>query len=259
MAKNCNDGYEGMIEYGGLAKTFTPATISTTRGDLTLGKYYIRPMPRCNLRKAMPFFLVGVAAVTLMGCQRQLTNTNKAAPSPSPSPMVKADVLDAVDTAKSDVAFDFTSKFHNGSGRFSRFIAEGSFNRTDPTQLQLTLTMDTSSIATGIAVRDTHLKSKDFFAVEQYPTLTYRVTEAKFSADGKQFNVTGDLTIRGKTLPVTAPVSILENPDGSVTLKGSLTINRREWGSFKYDESSPINPVGDQIPIHLSIVFANEP
>lgn len=215
-------------------------------------------MQKNSARTAVPYvFLTGLAILALVGCQQQLANTNEATPSPTPSPMVKADILTQVDAARSEVGFDFTSKFHNGSGRFSRFIAEGSFNRTDPEQLQLTLTMAADSIATGIAIRDTHLKSADFFDVEQFPTLTYRVTEAKFSEDGKQFNVTGDLTIRDKTLPVTAPVSILENPDGSVTLKGSLNINRREWGTFKYDESKPINPVGDQIPIHLSVVFTN--
>ncbi|TSC76307.1 MAG: hypothetical protein G01um101431_928 [Parcubacteria group bacterium Gr01-1014_31] len=180
-----------------------------------------------------------------------------ASPTPSasdtPAAMEKKDVLTVIDAAASEIAFDFDSKLHDGSGRFAKMTATGSFDRSDFTKLSATLVIDASSIETGISARDNHLKSDAFFDVTKYPTLKFFVTKAE--SDGKQHLVTGDLTIREKTLPVTAPVSILENADGSVTLKGSVTINRRDWGSFKYDEGSPMNPVSNELPIHITLVY----
>lgn len=210
-------------------------------------------MPRCTLRRVTPYLLVGVAALTLAGCQRQATNTNVAAP--AASPMVKADVLNTIDRAQSEIGFDFTSKLHDGSGRFARMIAEGSFDRRDPTKVAATLTIDAASIETGITVRDTHLKSADFFNVEKYPTVTYNITSAEMDATGKQLTVHGDLTMMETTTSVAAPVSIFDNSDGSVTLRGSATINRRDWGTFKYDETPTINPVDNQVPIHITLTF----
>lgn len=211
--------------------------------------------------KLNPAVIVGIIVVVLAGWyflskpSTAPANVNETA-SPTPSEaMVKKDVLTTIDTAASEIAFDFTSKFHSGSGRFAKFTAVGEFDRRDWTKLKAELLVDTASIETGIGVRDTHLKSADFFDAQQYPTLVYKVTKAELDEKKLQFNVTGDLTIRGKTLPVSAPVSVLENPDGSVTLKGSLVINRRQWGDFKYDGSKPINPVDDQIPIHITLVF----
>ena len=64
------------------------------------------------------------------------------------------------------------------------------------------ITIDASVVSTGVPQLDTHLKSKDFFNVAEYPTVTF--TADKFNFDGDKLNdVSGMLTLMGKTQPVT--------------------------------------------------------
>ncbi len=220
------------------------------------------PQPAKKMNGGM---IVGILLVILVGGyyltnRKPAENPGPPAPAPAVTPtpaalMEKKDVLAAIDAGSSDIAFDFDSKFHDGTGRFTAFTAEGSFDRTDWSQLQAELVIEASSIDTGVAARDTHLKSAELFNVKKYPTLMYKITSADVDKDNRQLLVTGDLTMLGTTKPVTAPVSVLENPDGSVTLKGSLSINRRQWGTFVYDTKSPVNPISNTIPIHLTLVY----
>lgn len=218
--------------------------------------------------KMNPTAIVGIVIVVLAGwyfLSRPSANpANVGNPTATPTPagtpnddalMEKKDVLGTIDVAASDVAFDFDSKFHDGSGRFTKFTAEGSFDRTDWSQLSGELVIQASSIDTGVPARDTHLKSAELFDVEKNPTLEYKITKTDVDEGNRQLLVTGDLTMLGTTKPVTAPVSVLENADGSVTLKGSLTINRRQWGTFVYDTKSPQNPISNSIPIHITLVY----
>lgn len=65
--------------------------------------------------------------------------------------------------------------------------------------------IDAASIDTGVADRDTHLRSPDFLDVERFPQITFRSTEARQTGD-RSLAVTGDLTIRDVTKPVTLEV-----------------------------------------------------
>ncbi|MDI9866309.1 YceI family protein [Flectobacillus sp. DC10W] len=92
---------------------------------------------------------------------------------------------------------------------------------------------NTASINTKSEQRDGHLKSADFFDVEQFPTLSFKSTS--FVKDGSDFELNGDLTIKGVTLPVTLEVDfegIATDPWGNVKagfeVKGK--INRKDFG-----------------------------
>jgi len=97
------------------------------------------------------------------------------------------------------------------------------------------LTLDMASISTGIGPFDGHLKSKDFFAVEQHPTAKF--VGEKFNFDGdKVASVNGTLTLLGKTNPVTLTASSFgcyENPRLKREVCGGdfeTTIQRSQWG-----------------------------
>lgn len=77
----------------------------------------------------------------------------------------------------------------------------------DPTDSSVELTLQADSITTGTADRDAHLRSADFLDVENHPTLTFRSTGITPSGDG--WKLTGDLTIIGKTNPVTLDLEFL--------------------------------------------------
>ena len=84
------------------------------------------------------------------------------------------------------------------------------------------------------AARDDHLRSADFFDVANHPTITFKSTSVK--ANGKDsFEVTGDLTMRGVTKPVTLPVTFLgegKDPWGNEKMGFEIatTLNRKDYG-----------------------------
>ena len=92
---------------------------------------------------------------------------------------------------------------------------------------------DAASVDTRQEQRDAHLKSPDFFDVQNYPTLTFKSTKIEHTG-GNEYNVTGDLTIRGVTHPVTFKAEYYgqgKNPYGLTVagLSAKTKINRKDW------------------------------
>jgi polyisoprenoid-binding protein YceI len=119
-------------------------------------------------------------------------------------------------------------------GQFTEYSGSGYFDAEGPAKSHAELTIKAASIDTGNPDRDAHLRSNDFLAMEEYPELTFKSTSVK-KVDDRLFQVTGDLTIRGVTRPVTLEVSYLgstTDPWGKTRLgfEGTTTINRRDWG-----------------------------
>jgi len=90
-----------------------------------------------------------------------------------------------------------------------------------------------ASIDTRNADRDAHIASADFFDAEQYPTITFVSTDV--SRDGSEWSVTGDLTIRDTTKPVTVvfeETGSAKDPFGNlrVGFEGETTVNRKDYG-----------------------------
>jgi len=118
-------------------------------------------------------------------------------------------------------------------GRLSKFsgtlvLAE------DPADSKATVSIDATSVDTRDENRDAHLRTNDFFDVENHPTWTFSSTSIK--PDGpSEFKVDGDLTIRGVTKPVTLDVSlegVVKDPYGNhrVGFSASTSINREDFG-----------------------------
>lgn len=89
-----------------------------------------------------------------------------------------------------------------------------------------------------------HLKSGDFFDVEKHPKSTFKITSVKKENDGK-YSVTGDLTIKGITHPLTFPASVKEK-DGVVTAMANMTFDRSKY-DVKFSSGSFFENLGDKI------------
>src|SRR5690606_30247944 len=87
------------------------------------------------------------------------------------------------------------------TGSLKSINAELSSEGDDFNNAQVSFEAELSSIDTGNADRDNHLKSGDFFDAEQFPKISF--TSTSVSKDGDDLNVKGDLTIKGVTKPVT--------------------------------------------------------
>jgi polyisoprenoid-binding protein YceI len=99
------------------------------------------------------------------------------------------------------------------------------------------LKIPVASLDSGDARRDGHLRSADFFDAQTYPELGFRSTGVRRVGEGGQYKVTGDLTIRGETKPVTLDVVVHDiGPDPMrpgqqrAFIDAKTSIDRREWG-----------------------------
>ena len=104
----------------------------------------------------------------------------------------------------------------------------------DPLQSSVTATIQTASVHTGQVDRDNHLRTGDFFEAEKYPTIEFKSTRLK-NADGNEFLLEGDLTIKD----VTKPVELLVEFEGATTspygqaifgFSATTEIDREEFG-----------------------------
>ncbi len=119
------------------------------------------------------------------------------------------------------------------SGTFSRFAGSGYLDVENPSMSHLSLTIDATSIDTGNARRDTHLRSRVFLDVARYPGITFGSTSVE-KIGPADYRVTGDLTIRVVTEPVSvglectgADVDSLGNH--RMWFEGETIIDRRDW------------------------------
>ena len=119
-------------------------------------------------------------------------------------------------------------------GAFTDFEGTRHHRHREPGRLQgRASTIDAASVDTGVADRDGHLRSGDFFDVETYPKITFVSTEVE--RDGDEWAITGDLTIKDVTKPVTIvfeETGSARDPFGNlrVGFEGATTINRKDWG-----------------------------
>jgi polyisoprenoid-binding protein YceI len=120
------------------------------------------------------------------------------------------------------------------TGYFREFSASAESDSEDFSNAKISFEAKTASIDTNNADRDTHLKSGDFFESGKYPVLKFQSTGMNKSGDG-EFKLTGDLTIKDVTKPVTLDVEfggIMKDPYGNQKAGFSLSgkINRKDWG-----------------------------
>ena len=119
-------------------------------------------------------------------------------------------------------------------GSFHDFDGTIHVDGANPANSSGRVTIRTTSVDTGSADRDAHLRSNDFFAMDEHPEITF-VSTAVAPVDASTYRVTGDLTIRGVTRPVTIDFTFTgsaTDPFGNrrIGLEGSVTVNRKDWG-----------------------------
>jgi polyisoprenoid-binding protein YceI len=142
----------------------------------------------------------------------------------------------SLDHAHSEIAFKVRHlMISHVKGTFKTFDASIYTNEKDFTTAEIDLWIDSSSINTGDAKRDEHLKSADFFDVTNHKQITFRSsTIGKPDKDGNQ-ELWGELTMRGITKNIKLIVrfgGIIKDPWGKekTGFNVSGTINRNEWG-----------------------------
>src|SRR5713226_2157797 len=90
-------------------------------------------------------------------------------------------------------------------GNFHEVVASGEIYPDDPSRSKVEATINTASIRTHNEQRDNDLRSSNFLEIDKYPTMTFKSTKTE-DVQGDRYKVTGDLTIKGTTRPVTLNV-----------------------------------------------------
>jgi polyisoprenoid-binding protein YceI len=140
-----------------------------------------------------------------------------------------------VDKNHSEATFQIRHLVSKVSGKFDDFAGSIDIDEKNPASSNVTFTIKTASIDTGVADRDKHLRSGDFFDAEKNPEITFKSTAVKASSKKNVYSVTGDLTMRGVTKRITIPVEFLgfaKDPWGSQRAGFTLstTLNRKDYG-----------------------------
>jgi polyisoprenoid-binding protein YceI len=122
----------------------------------------------------------------------------------------------------------------NVTGNFREFEGQVTTNGNDLSTAVISFSLNSSSIDTEMADRDTHLKSADFFDAGNYPKITFSGSGLKDLGDD-MYELSGDLVIKGVTKKVVLPVEfggLMTDPWGNMKAGFSIggKINRKEWG-----------------------------
>jgi polyisoprenoid-binding protein YceI len=114
-------------------------------------------------------------------------------------------------------------------GHFESFEGHAHLNGGDPSKSTAQLTIRAASIQTRNPRRDQALRDK-FLDAPNHPTITFTSTRID-QIDDTTFTLTGTLTIRGTTKPITIDVALTATDNDRLTLEGTAAINRRDWGA----------------------------
>lgn len=161
-----------------------------------------------------------------------------------------------VDADHSGVSFTIRHFVTNMPGRFRDFDGIIKYDPKNPAASSVEFTVQAASIDTANNNRDEHLRSKDFFEVEKYPTLTFTSTKV-VSKGANSLEVTGNLTMHGVTKQITIPVEVLgfaKTPRGEKGgFETSFKVDRKEYG-ITWNNMMDSGPVlGDEVKISIAI------
>ncbi|WP_371232651.1 YceI family protein [Pseudomonas sp. QE6] len=136
-------------------------------------------------------------------------------------------------------------------GRFDDFDGAFTFDEKNPSADKVKVTINTNSVNSNHAERDKHLRSADFLNVSKNPTATFESTAVK--ADGKNAEITGNLTLNGVTKPVTIKAELIgqgDDPWGGYRagFLGTTTLKLKDFNIQR-----DLGPASQEVELTLSV------
>jgi polyisoprenoid-binding protein YceI len=161
-----------------------------------------------------------------------------------------------IDPVHSELTFRVRHLLGRVPGTFRDWGGTVAIDAANPDNSKVNVEIKTASIETLKAERDTHLRTPDFFAVERFPTMTFRSTSVR--VQGKAIRLVGDLTIRDKTKSVVLDGTYegrFKDPWGKMrtAFLASTKINRQDFGVSFNGPFEQIGQIGDEVEIEIAI------
>ena len=177
--------------------------------------------------------------MALFSRKKRTAETTPTTPVTSPAPAATAVAPDisgayTIDPSHTRVGFNARHAMVTSvRGAFRDLSGTATVDTAVPSDSSVNLVIKTASVDTSSADRDGHLVSADFFDAETYPEITFASTAV--ARDGDTWAITGDLTIKDVTKPVTVDFDFLGtslDPFGNTRIgfEGAVTVNRKDWG-----------------------------
>lgn len=160
-----------------------------------------------------------------------------------------------VDAAHSSVVFKVK---HSGVSHFFGLVSVKSgtvvFDEADPTKSSVELVIDPSTISTGNEKRDSHLKSPDFFNVKEFPEVAFKSTSLE-KGEGDTYTLKGDLSLLGKTKPVSAVLTEVGEGKGmkGETRRGADAVIKFKRTDFGMDWGVDNGAVSDEVEVTVGL------
>ncbi len=199
-----------------------------------------------------PLFVAALAlSLSSAPLVAQQTAGTKAIPAVTP-----AATTYVIDTVHSELSFRIRHLLGRVAGNFGDWEGTIVMDSVNPANSSVNVTIRTASIDTRVPARDAHLRTNDFFAVDSFPTMTFKSTSV--SREGRHLRIAGDLTIRGRTKPVVLSGTYegrFPDPWGKMRTAfiASTTINRQDFGVAFNGPFLDIGQIGDEVWIEIAV------
>ncbi|NMG44392.1 polyisoprenoid-binding protein [Aromatoleum toluvorans] len=161
-----------------------------------------------------------------------------------------AGVFDQVQPAKNRIDFVFKQMNVPVNGYFKKAKVDLAFDPAAPAKSTVRLDLDLASIDAGSSDANTEVVGKPWFDVKAFPTATFVSSSVK-PLGGDRYEMTGKLTIKGKTRDVTTPVTVKQNGN-TATFDGAFTLKRLEFaiGDGTWSDTSI---VADEVKVSFHV------
>jgi polyisoprenoid-binding protein YceI len=154
----------------------------------------------------------------------------------------------AISTADSSIKFNVKASVAIG-GTFDQWNATLTFASTDVTTGVLDVEIQAASVDTGSGMKDSKLKSSDFFDVANNPLISFKST--KISQTGPNtFELDGNFTIRGVTRAEQLALTLSGKGTGSGTINGTLYFDRKDYGM---NSGIPFIKIADRVEVNVAL------
>ena len=163
-----------------------------------------------------------------------------------------------IDPERSLIEFRLSHMMGKVNGKFKKFEGKIDIDRAHPQQSSVTVKIQVNSIDTGIAKRDAHLRSEEFFNAAKYPEITFKSRSVKQTGP-QSGDILGDLTMHGVTKPITLHVKLVTPLKDEAAMQRSHwevtsePIKRREFGLMFSSGLEAVSMIGQQVTAKIDI------
>src|SRR4051812_17054193 len=163
-----------------------------------------------------------------------------------------------IEPSHSTIVFKVGHMLGAAKGKFTKFNGTIEVDREHPEQSSVNVTIQAASIDTGIAKRDDHLRSAEFFNVEKFPEITFKSRGVK-KTGAVTGDIAGDLTMHGVTRPITLHVQLQGDPQAALknpTSRWRVTtapIRRSQFGLVFSKSAETVSMIADEVSVDIEI------